>query len=219
MKLNPTIRSMGYVAAASALMVASAANAGTIVGSAHDFSNRGWSGGEICIVCHTPHNADISVADAPLWNHELTQTVFELYDSPTFDGSSTITQPTGSSKLCLSCHDGTVALDSFGGTTGSTYISGVYNLGTSLLDDHPISFLYTDDLATLDGGLHYPSSTTVTIGSGEDSKTGTLQDVMLFNNQLQCASCHDVHNKFTDGDYLLRITNAGSDICLTCHDK
>ena len=209
---------MGYISAASALMIASVLNAGTIVGSAHDFSNRGWSGGEICIVCHTPHNADITVADAPLWNHELTTTVFELYDSPTFDGSATITQPAGSSILCLSCHDGTVALDSFGGKTGSTYISGTYDLGTTLLDDHPISFVYDSALATLDGGLFDPS-VSVTIGSGEDTKTGTLQDIMLFNDQLQCASCHDVHNKFTDGAYLLRITKDGSKICLTCHDK
>ena len=212
---------MGYVAAASFMMSTSAVNAGTIIGSKHDFSNTGWSGGEICIVCHTPHNADTTVTDAPLWNHELTQTVFDLYDSPTFDGSSTITQPTGSSKLCLSCHDGTVALDSFGGTTGSTYLqpNNPAYLGTSLANDHPISFLYTDDLATTDGALYPPSSTDVTIGTGDDSKTGTLQNVMLFNNQLQCASCHDVHNKFTDGDYLLRITNVGSQICLTCHDK
>jgi predicted CXXCH cytochrome family protein len=219
MKMKQTIRSMGYVSAASALMFASALSAGTIIGSAHDFSNRGWSGGEICIVCHTPHNADITVADAPLWNHELTTTVFELYDSPTFDGGATITQPAGSSILCLSCHDGTVALDSFGGATGSTYISGVYNLGTTLLDDHPISFVYDASLVALDGGLIDPSATTVTIGSGEDTKTGTIQDIMLFNDQLQCASCHDVHNKFTDGASLLRITKDGSAICLTCHDK
>jgi len=216
---DKSISIMGYISAASALMFASAVNAGTIVGSAHDFSNRGWSGGEICTVCHTPHNADITIADAPLWNHEITTTVFELYDSPTFDGSATIVQPAGSSVLCLSCHDGTVALDSFGGTTGSTYISGVYNLGTTLLDDHPISFLYDAALVAVDGGLHDPASTTVTIGSGDDTKTGTLQDIMLFNDQLQCASCHDVHNKFTDGVSLLRITKDGSTICLTCHDK
>ena len=214
-----SISLMGYASAVSALMLASTLNAGTIIGSAHDFSMRGWSGGEICIVCHTPHNADITVADAPLWNHELTTTVFELYDSPTFDGSTTITQPAGSSILCLSCHDGTVALDSFGGTTGSTYISGVYNLGTTLLDDHPISFVYDAALVAVDGGLNDPATTTVTIGSGEDTKTGTLQDIMLFNDQLQCASCHDVHNKFTDGTSLLRITKDGSAICLTCHDK
>jgi predicted CXXCH cytochrome family protein len=221
MNVKQTIRSVGYATAATAMMLAASANAGTIVGSAHDFSTSTWSGGEICIVCHTPHNADITVADAPLWNHELTTTVFELYDSPTFDGSATITQPAGSSILCLSCHDGTVALDSFGGATGSIYIGpgSPKNLGTSLLDDHPISFAYDSALVATDGGLHDPAGTTVTIGSGEDTKTGTLQDIMLFNDQLQCASCHDVHNKFTADDYLLRITKAGSVICLTCHDK
>jgi len=38
-----------------------------ISGSAHDFSGNGWSGGQICIVCHTPHNADATVAESPAW--------------------------------------------------------------------------------------------------------------------------------------------------------
>ncbi|MDJ0807218.1 MAG: cytochrome C, partial [Gammaproteobacteria bacterium] len=192
MLITRTIKTLGVLSALSTLAFVGGVTAGTIVGTKHDFSDRNWSGGEICIVCHTPHNADISVADAPLWNHELTTTVFELYDSPTFDGSTTITDPAGSSVLCLSCHDGTVALDSFGGTTGTTIIGGRYNLGETLLDDHPISFTYDAALVALDGGLH-STDTLVTIGSLDDTKTGTIQEVLLFNNQLQCASCHDVH--------------------------
>ena len=45
----------------------------TIVGSAHDFSDDSWNTtGQICLVCHTPHNADVTVNNAPLWNHETT---------------------------------------------------------------------------------------------------------------------------------------------------
>lgn len=211
-------KSVTYLAILSGVIYASAANSGTIQGSTHDFSNRTWSGGEICVVCHTPHNAAL-VPDAPLWNHELTTATHDVYISPTFDGSATITQPAGSSLLCLSCHDGTVALDSFGGATGSVFIGGQYNLGTDLTNDHPISFVYDSALVTADGGLHEPSAVTVTIGSGEDTKTGTIQEVMLFNDQLQCASCHDVHNKFTVDEKLLKITTAGSELCLKCHDK
>jgi hypothetical protein len=40
-----------------------------IVGSAHDFSAQSWSGDRICVACHTPHNADTSEIDAPLWNY------------------------------------------------------------------------------------------------------------------------------------------------------
>jgi predicted CXXCH cytochrome family protein len=194
--------------------------AGTIVGSAHDFSDDGWAGGEICIACHTPHNADISVGDAPLWNHAVTNKVFALYTSPTLDAA--VAQPDGSSKLCLSCHDGTVALDSFGTTTGTLFMSGAEAVGADeLSNDHPISFVYDTALAGADGSLFDPADTTrtITVGAGADSKQGTLDAVMLLGGKLQCASCHDVHNKFTNGPVLLKIANTGSALCLTCHNK
>ncbi|MFQ6108814.1 MAG: cytochrome C, partial [Candidatus Aminicenantales bacterium] len=94
-----------------------------ISGTAHDFSGDTWNtSGEICIVCHTPHNADTSVSAAPLWNHDVTTATYTLYSSSTLD--ATLGQPGDISKLCLSCHDGTVAIDSFGGATGSNFISG-----------------------------------------------------------------------------------------------
>lgn len=111
-----------------------------IVGTPHDFSSQGWSGGKICVVCHTPHNADPynqNPTDAPLWNHKLSKASYILYSSPKLD--ITPDQPGGVSKLCLSCHDGTVALDSFGGATGSNFISGSALVGTDLSDDHPVS--------------------------------------------------------------------------------
>jgi predicted CXXCH cytochrome family protein len=183
-----------------------------ITGSAHDFSTETWnSSGEICIVCHTPHNADISVTGAPLWNHEVTGTTFTLYSSPSLDATD-LGQPAASSKLCLSCHDGTVALENFGGATGGTnYVAGNDLLGTDLSDDHPISFTYDAALATADGSLFDP--TTQSSGLG-----GTIQDDMLLANQVQCASCHDVHNAANLG-FLLVKSNAASALCLTCHNK
>jgi len=191
--------------------------AGTIIGSPHDFSTTGWAGGEICVACHTPHNA-ATIAEAPLWNHALTSKTFALYTSPSLD--ATVAQPDGSSKLCLSCHDGTVALDSFGTTTGTIFMSGSPAVGADDLgNDHPISFTFDATLATTDGSLHDPAATTVTIGAGTDSKTGNIDEVMLLGGKLQCASCHDVHNKFTNGPTLLRVANTGSALCLTCHNK
>lgn len=184
-------------------------------GSPHDFSNSGWTGGEICIACHTPHNANAAVTDAPLWNHNLSTQVYSLYSSPTLN--ATTAQPTGTSKLCLSCHDGTVALDN---SVNGTVMTGASAVGSDgLSNDHPISFDYTTALASADGALHDPSSKTVTIGSGTDTKFGTIDATMLIGGQVQCATCHDVHNKFTDGAKLLRISNAGSALCLTCHNK
>lgn len=182
---------------------------GAISGSAHDFSNTGWSGGEICVACHAPHN-NIEVDDAPLWNHEVSEATYELYTSPTFDAYD-ISQPGGVTKLCLSCHDGTVAIDSFGGEEGSIHIGESRNLGTDLSDDHPVSFTYDSALALEDGGLHDPASTTSGLG-------GTIEADMLFAGKMECASCHDVHNKY-ELSRLLKIDNSGSALCLTCHDK
>ncbi len=181
-----------------------------ITGSDHDFSGSGWSGGEICKPCHTPHHADTTVAGAPLWNHEVTTSTYTLYSSLTLDATD-LGQPDGVSKLCLSCHDGTVAIDSFGGATGSTMISGDALLGTDLSDDHPISFTYDDALATTDGGLYSPSTATTSLG-------GTIQDDLLFANKVECSSCHDVHNSHNN-EKLLNIANASSALCLTCHNK
>lgn len=182
---------------------------GAITGSAHDFSAKGWNpGGEICVVCHTPHNATTS-ASAPLWNHALTVSVFTLYSSTTLN--AVVGQPVGVSKLCLSCHDGTVALDSFGGATGTTMITGGALVGTNLSDNHPISFTYDTSLATLDGGLFNPSAALSGLG-------GTIAADMLFGGKLECGSCHDVHNGAGLANLLIK-TNAGSALCLTCHDK
>ena len=198
--------------------ISSVAVAGQITGSDHDFTGESWSGGRICIACHAPHHTDTSVNDAPLWNHAVTAQTYTLYNSATLDAA--VGQPGGLSKLCLSCHDGTVAIDSFGGTVGTTFVSGGSNLGAALSDDHPIGFTYDAALATTDGSLH-PVTTPVTIGSGGQTKSGTIQSVLLFNDQMECSSCHDVHNTFTadSGVDLVRITQTGSAMCLACHNK
>jgi hypothetical protein len=199
----------------------SAVSFAEIAGSVHDFSTSPFSGGQICIVCHAPHTVATPVIP-PLWNHEVTTATYIVYDSPTLDAGP-LGQPAGSTLLCLSCHDGTVAVDSFGGATGTFYIGGSSNLGTDLSNDHPISFTYDTDLATADGGLWDPATTEVTIGSGGFTRTGTIQEVMLQADQLQCASCHDVHNDFVaggiGGDPLLLISITSSELCLTCHNK
>lgn len=194
-----------------------------IQGSAHDFSGFSFAGGQICLPCHTPHNA---VSDAaPLWNHDLSTATYIPYSSPSM--TATVGQPTGASKLCLSCHDGTVAVDSFGGDTGTIFISAFgadLDLTTDLSNDHPISFTYDAALATADPGLWDPTATTVTIGSGTFSRTGSISEVMLEGGtELQCQACHSVHNDFVAGtaisDALLKISIGGSELCLACHNK
>jgi len=199
------------LAAIAGLFFAGTTSAQTIVGTDHDLSTVQGTGGEICVVCHTPHNADTTVSEAPLWNHETTAATFTVYTSPTFDGGPS-GQPVGASKLCLSCHDGTVALDAFGGGagTGGNVITGNALIGTDLSDDHPISFTYDSALATSDGGLADPATATSGLGS-------TIDADLLFAGNMECASCHDVHDNSIAP--FLRLSNAASGMCLTCHNK
>ncbi|MHC4582610.1 MAG: cytochrome c3 family protein, partial [Planctomycetota bacterium] len=104
--------------------------AGALIdGSPHDLS--AVAGASSCSFCHTPHGA---LTGTPLWSHKLSDAVYDIYQSSSLEAN--VGQPTGSSKYCLSCHDGTVALaESVGGPAGGTYITADKdNLGTDLSD-------------------------------------------------------------------------------------
>ncbi|GBE29099.1 doubled CXXCH motif [bacterium BMS3Bbin04] len=159
----------------------------------------------ICIFCHTPHGG---APVAPLWNRYESVTVFDIYPS---GGSmqSTPTQPNGSTRICLSCHDGTSALGTvrnldysipFTGTSVQGGLpAGESNLGISLSDDHPVSF----------------------VPSLEDPEI-RLPDIMSpvhldGNGEMQCRTCHDPHDN-SIGNFLV-LDNIGSQICIICHQK
>lgn len=207
------MRKLNLLLTLAVITVISQSGLAQITGSAHDFSAKSWNATkEICIVCHTPHNANTTVTNAPLWNHSLSAVAsYTAYSSATMN--SVAGAPDGSSKLCLSCHDGTVALENFGGTTsGTNLMTGVNVLGSDLSNDHPISITYDAALATSDGGLNNP--TTALSGLG-----GTIKDNLLIGDKMQCSSCHDVHNSVPGTGHLLRKSNAASALCLTCHKK
>ena len=161
---------------------------------------------EICKFCHTPHNATTAV---PLWNRSAPSTVYTLYTSSTLN--ATIGQPDGTSLLCLSCHDGTIALGSivnpnttisFGSVT--TMPAGKTNLTYNLADDHPISFVYSDVLAGIAGQLKTVSSIVAPVRLDKGGK-------------VQCTSCHDAHDN-TYSKFLVT-SNQGSALCFSCHDR
>jgi hypothetical protein len=216
MKLNITSK---WMLGVLLLFATRAVLAGTLSGSAHDLSTQSWNPGQkVCVACHTPHN---STNAAALWNHTLSSiTNYTLYASPTL--KAIMGQPGGSSKLCLSCHDGTVAIDSFGGNNGTTMISGANNLGAAALsDDHPIGFTYDAALVTANGSL-FPTSKSVTIGTGGTTKTDTIANLLLYSGKMECSSCHDVHNTFTvgaNGSGMVKMSSAGSAVCMACHNK
>lgn len=176
----------------------SASGSGTITAADED---------RVCIFCHTPHHA---TSVTPLWNRQLSGAVYNLY------GSSTLVaqpgQPTGGSRLCLSCHDGTIAIGMLEGLTEpvlltggiTTMPGGLSNLETDLSDDHPISFAYTSSLAAQQGELKDPQTLPAEVN---------LEDGQM----LQCTSCHNPHQD-PYGKFLV-MSNLNSALCVACHDK
>ncbi|MFM9845841.1 MAG: hypothetical protein ACKVP3_01605 [Hyphomicrobiaceae bacterium] len=180
---------------------------------------RAVSEDEICVFCHTPHNANVEAA-APLWNRsQLPGTTYTPYTSSSMDALG-LGEPGGSSKVCLSCHDGTIALGAVnvlngastdqnpatediamsGTAPGGTVPEGegpttgfTRRLGTNLTNDHPVSFNYNDTLALRDGELRAPS----TSPHIANRVPGVRPEIPLENDQLQCTSCHDPHIRDT----------------------
>jgi predicted CXXCH cytochrome family protein len=202
------IRQLNMLVVVTAFMIVPfTAAAQGVSTTAHDFSGDAWNtSGEICIVCHTPHDAG-ATADAPLWNHTTTTATFNTYDSATMN--ATPGAPSGVSLMCLSCHDGTVAIDSFGTSPTTTIsVTGVFNKGTDLSNDHPISMIY--DVA--DTGLNPVTDPSGTVAGGD------IDTDLLFGGNVECASCHDPHDDAGVSNFLVK-SNAASDLCLTCHAK
>lgn len=119
---------------------------------------------EICVFCHTPHGADTG-ASIPLWNRTNTTTpaTYQTYNSLGTSSLDGATAPVGSVSLaCLSCHDGTQAMNSMinapgsglagnaawqagtwaGGNTTGVIGTSITNIGTDLRNDHPIGIQY-----------------------------------------------------------------------------
>ncbi len=150
---------------------------------------------EICVFCHTPHGASQQDAGgspvrAPLWNRRIPAgATYTPYTSSSLDAQYIVdgfdNTPGGSSKLCLSCHDGTLAIGNVNvlngatnvqipmvntGTNPTTGATGVMPpgegttsgftrfLGTDLRNDHPISVTFNAELALRDGELRVPDS-------------------------------------------------------------
>ena len=180
-------------------------------------SVKAVSESQICVFCHTPHAAE-NIPAAPLWNRKLSAATYTPYTSSSMDANATelANAPGGASKLCLSCHDGTLAIGSVNVLNGQAPASIVMNgtaagggmppgsgeftgftrnLGVNLTNDHPISFTYDSVLAGNDGELRVPDGVTVGNRVAGVNPKPTLP---LENNQMQCTTCHDPHLRETD---------------------
>lgn len=179
---------------------------------------------QVCVFCHTPHAAEAissgsgtTALGAPLWNRALSGATYTKYNSSSMeaDAAELASAPGGTSKLCLSCHDGTMGIDKVNALNGASKptiaMSGnvtkmpagaattgfTRDLTTDLSNDHPISFTYNEALASADGDLRVPDGVIV----GTRAAHGARPKMPLENGQMQCATCHDPHlNDLTTGN-------------------
>jgi hypothetical protein len=202
---------------------------------------------EICVFCHTPHGADTS-APAPLWNKRLgtngvpagggSYITYDTLQTPSLDGT---VAPVGSiSMACLSCHDGTQAMDNVinapgsgqfdptgGGNDGRTWAwtgstvdpatgrltSGAALLGTNLSNDHPIGIQYC-------GGGLTGSGTTVT-GACRDEDFIRPVTQVINSNQVFWVDTGASGKQRTDMPLYVRPDNVALGPlveCGSCHD-
>ena len=210
------------------LSVAAMAGDGAgIAGSVHDLRSVFTGNTELCGYCHAPHSQGRAEAiDGPLWAHTQPDTTgYTMYTYTDLDGVADA-EPTGISKACLGCHDGTVGLDEYQGlNAGSTNFIGTN--GTSATAQIPNPAIGVQDMS----GTHPISVTYADFGGAAPSMKDPATSVLgtagfiadfLQENKVQCHTCHDVHNDGNEsviGTPLLRETDAGSALCTSCHVK
>jgi len=227
---GPSMAAIGVLGLGICLTAAGYALA-TVAATKHNFSSlstadiKSSETSEICVFCHTPHNSNPA---GPVWNKEDTGSTYNVYESQTLaatmsPNSPTLGQPSGSSKLCLACHDGTIAVGSVlnkpgKGGIGSTTPLGVTGtgitagkisststafIGTDLRDDHPISFNYSQA---------YPSNLEI-----KDDLTLPAEVKLDSSGKVQCTSCHDPHGTLFPKFMVASLESGG--LCQACHDK
>ncbi len=212
----------------AAFLLAGVAQA-SISGSDHDFGSFGWSGNQICQPCHAPHNTTVrdssgAVVAGPLWNHTLSSaTTYKLYLDDT--GTAVTGAVDQNSKLCLSCHDGTVALDSFGGLTGTQQMTDadtVIGSSNDLTNDHPIG----------EAAIWPTPNPSYMVDPALRATAGIMPLRPMADGRLAvgCTSCHEPHNRKNTA-HMLWVNNSnaattvdgrtvsGSALCMNCHKK
>lgn len=165
-----------------------------------------------CTLCHAPHSG--VGGNTPLWNQTLSNATYTPYNSTTYHQKGNA-RPNlgGGSSLCLSCHDGTVAVGQtavFGQIPTSGHLSDLDSFGTNLVSSHPFSVV-----------LPLKDASNLAASLTQSGKTADLSGaVHLVNGNIECTSCHNAHVQGIDKiaqEFLVRDSSAGQ-MCLACHD-
>ncbi|MGK7346255.1 MAG: cytochrome c3 family protein [Candidatus Nitrospinota bacterium M3_3B_026] len=201
--------------------------------------------GEVCVYCHTPHGANSTMPKAPLWNRTNPSNTYTLYNLPLTSGQAP-TQPGVNSVTCLSCHDGTVGVDSIINMPGSGRYSAAQETAhnEAFLDTwpNPDDILIHDldgkqgKLTTCQGTCHNPSGwvpapdfTVFVIGTDltDDHPVGVqLPDTATYDFKAPGATDGSLQFFDTNGDgradnneVRFYDTGEGYEVeCASCHD-
>jgi predicted CXXCH cytochrome family protein len=206
----------------AALLLCPAVTSAGIASTKHNLT--GTDGGpvmDVCIFCHTPAG-DPNAAAEPSWNinGDDGSTTFTTFDDlgrldPNSDGASGTV-----SVACLSCHDDAQA---FGvNYSKQDHPFGVVYRGASIpgIDIDNLPRTSTDSTGTVT--YEQDDNPTWWVDTGLEGRQRT--DIKLYSRHygentavpfIECASCHDPH---TETSTFLRVDNAGSGLCLSCHD-
>lgn len=247
-----TLKILAVVMLVTAVMTsvsfAAGASKNAMAGGAHDL--RQWITGpaylaghdyRLCNFCHVAHKfgTQSSLTTAPgklLWNHSIASTITNYNVYAGSDTSAGTYNPIVSnfttdanlsvSTLCLSCHDGTVALNANYEYVSNTLTSNLYvqnlSVGTppsapgvlqELRTTHPVNFNYNQ------------AATAHTVGAGiltaaSNSSVDPGGSIPLYNGTMQCATCHDPHGHDAPGAGILARpfpTMASQTFCTYCH--
>jgi predicted CXXCH cytochrome family protein len=167
----------------------------TGVAAANNYNFAHTNNNHVCVYCHTPHDPNTNNGGRLLWDRSFSTATYALYSSPGAEPMHS--QPTASSSysvLCLSCHDGTIAVDSLAKMQGAL-------LGGELSNDHPVGVTYDN---IVNPALNPENSI-------------TAAGLKLYEGKVECATCHDPHNN--NNSAFTRIANTQSGLCTTCHLK
>ncbi len=227
-----------------ALPLAGQLRAADIRGTPHNLAQQGATveAEEVCVFCHTPQlSADeasrTGISVQPAWQPSLSTThsyvMFDDIGRLQFGDKPAV----GSQSIaCLSCHDSNQAFSVQAAESDHPF--GIPYRGFSrgrerTQDEAQVSpglpMRQAKELKSLDD-FRQPSRGIVDnrtvwwVSASGVTPFRTRADLPLYARAMpagevpfvECSSCHDPH---ASSALFLRVDNAGSRLCLTCHDK
>lgn len=188
-----------------------------------------------CLSCHDGQVAIDSIVNMPgsgyyrasqmssMNNDFLNSWIQGGFETPALNAhlglASNAAAALGETDTCLTCH--------VPGTFTNATDFRVFLIGTDLTNDHPVGIKFAlgkpdfrQPGGSRDGLLYY---------DGDGNGRMTSNEIRLYDTgngpAVECASCHDPHGVPSAGPgtkvfpSFLRVSNAGSGVCLTCHNK